>query len=43
MFATEIAGFWKKHVCPDLSLYERPVQVGFQRKKQKEKSDREKK
>jgi hypothetical protein len=39
---TEIARFWKKHVCPDLSLHERPVLVGFQRKKQKEKGDREK-
>jgi hypothetical protein len=42
MCATEIAGFWKKHVCPDLSLYERLVQVGFQRKKKREKGDMEK-
>jgi hypothetical protein len=39
---TEIAGFWKKHVCPDLSLYETLVQVGFKSKKKKEKSDKEK-
>jgi hypothetical protein len=39
---TEIAGFWKKHVCSDLILYKRLVQVGFKRKKKKEKSDKEK-
>jgi hypothetical protein len=39
---TEIVGFWKKHVCPDLSLYERLVQVRFKRKK-REKSDMENK
>jgi hypothetical protein len=37
---TEIVGFWKKHVCPDLSLYERLAQVGSKRKK-REKSDKE--
>jgi hypothetical protein len=37
-----MAVFWKKQVCSDLSLYERLVQVGFQRKKKKEKSDKEK-
>jgi hypothetical protein len=39
---TEIVGFWKKHVCPDLSLYERLVPVRFKRKK-REKSDMENK
>jgi hypothetical protein len=39
---TEIVGFWKKHVSPNLSLYERLVQAGFTRKKKKEKSDKEK-
>jgi hypothetical protein len=38
---TEIAGFWKKHVRPDLSLYERLMQVGFKRKKKREESDKE--
>jgi hypothetical protein len=38
---TEIAGFWKEPVCPDLGLYERLVQVGFKGKKKKEKGDKE--
>jgi hypothetical protein len=38
---TEIAGFWKKHICLDLSIYERLVQVGFNGKKKKEKGDKE--
>jgi hypothetical protein len=40
--ATEIAGFWKKRVCSDLSLYERLVQVRLKWKKKKEKNDKEK-
>jgi hypothetical protein len=38
---TEIAGFWKKQVCPGLRLYERQLQAGFKRKKKREKSDEE--
>jgi hypothetical protein len=39
---TEIVGFWKKQVCSDLRLYERPVQARFKRKKKREKIDEEK-
>jgi hypothetical protein len=38
---TEIAGFWKKHVHPDLSLYERLVQDGLKRKRKREESGKE--
>jgi hypothetical protein len=38
---TEIVGFWNKHVSPNLSLYERLVQAGFAREKEKEKSVKE--
>jgi hypothetical protein len=35
-----MAGFWKKHVCPDLCIYKRLVHVGFKREKEERRATR---